>query len=520
MLKTFSLALVLFFCSGLAAQEIADDEEARIVGLQSSRQFVVRLNRGLKVLAKNYYKEVDEEALAAEAVRGLYLALKTPLPKTLEEQMARRADPKKPASLEDQLDDALKALDGLAGKGQRFTLLEDAYMRLGDRKLLVGHDVFLAFRAVLATFDGKASMLSRERIARLRLYQNLTTAAELGMDIERVSKEMMAPVVISTVKDGPAHRGGVRAGDRITRFDAFYDFRSGALEEPQVFNLTKLSEAYFEHMLHGRNGLKVRLALERDGKPFEVMLAFAPVKHEPIAGAKRRDDNTWNYILDEDAKIAYVHLRHTATPGQLVEIEEILAQIETQQVKGLILDLRNATLRSEVAIALADLFVEDVPIVELRGRNELSGLRKGAKGSRLRVPMACLINGESSVGVEILASCLQDQRRAAIVGERTAGEGAVLQNFPTEGGYLQMVTAYAYRPGGAPLERSLAQGAEWGVSPDAGLVVELTAANRDKLRRHLIRHALLKEDAAPADGFVDAQRDAALRHVRSQLKNR
>ena len=90
----------------------------------------------------------------------------------------------------------------------------------------------------------------------------------------------------------------------------------------------------------------MRLALERDGRPIEAMLAFAPVKHEAVAGAKRRDDNTWIYLLDEDAKIAYVHLRNTATPGQLVEIEEILAELETQQVPDGFIDAqREAALR-------------------------------------------------------------------------------------------------------------------------------------------------------------------------------
>ena len=45
-----------------------------------------------------------------------------------------------------------------------------------------------------------------------------------------------------------------------------------------------------------------------------------------------------------------------------------------------------------IAASIADLFVDDVPIVDIRGQKDTPGLRKGIKGSRLpRVPLVCLI---------------------------------------------------------------------------------------------------------------------------------
>lgn len=527
MAKFVASLLVVLAAFGVRAsaqeqpKEAVKDDEAKIVNMQTAQQFMTRLNRGIELLSKNLYRPVDEDQAAVEAIRGLYKHLNRSVPKEIEDRFPRGPGQKKSDKFEDQLKDALDELDGIASKTPaRFALLTDAYMQLGNRKAYIGNDAGTAFRAVLRNFEGKAEVLSPESVTRLRRYHNTSKFGEIGLEFVRATKNGPL-VVVSTVKDGPAHRGGVRVGDQIVRFDLFADYRHQPLPEPQAFSTRKYVDATVNRMLFGWRGEKVRLAFERDGMMRELTLVREAVKREAFVGAVRKDDNSWNYFVDEKEKIAYVRILDFMRTEVLGDFEELLTQLAEQKIRGLILDLRYVGSGStETAVAFADLFIDEEPIVEIRGRNADSGLRKGTKERRLNVPMACLVNGEGSVCGEIIASCLQDQRRAAIVGERTAGSGAVVQYYPFEGGILQITTAHCYRPNGKALDRAMAEAeksADWGVTPDRGLAIELTAADREALRQSFDRQRLLKEDGVRAEAFRDLEREAAVTYLRGKI---
>jgi len=108
--------------------------------------------------------------------------------------------------------------------------------------------------------------------------------------------------------------------------------------------------------------------------------------------------------------------------------------------------------------------------------------------------MAVLVNRYSASASEIVAACLQDHKRARIVGERTWGKGSV-QNVieleysgleegpapprdrpsPAARSALKLTTAGYRRPNGKNIDK--APGAketdEWGVRPDAGYELKM-----------------------------------------------
>ncbi len=127
---------------------------------------------------------------------------------------------------------------------------------------------------------------------------------------------------------------------------------------------------------------------------------------------------------------------------------------------------------------ITDLFIDDGLIVSVRPRVGKEAKFSGQmEGSLLDFPMVCMVNGGSASGSEIVSACLQDHKRALIVGERSYGKGSVQNIQEFHDGQIKLTTASFWRPSGKNLNKSSTSGKdtdEWGVTPDKGFLVKLT----------------------------------------------
>ena len=110
------------------------------------------------------------------------------------------------------------------------------------------------------------------------------------------------------------------------------------------------------------------------------------------------------------------------------DVKNQIEYLKDNGIEGLILDLRNnsgGALRD--AIKTAGLFIEDGPIVQVRGRSgKISILRDLNKNIIYEKPLIILINKFSASASEIVAAALRDYGRAVIVGsEQSYGKGTV-----------------------------------------------------------------------------------------------
>jgi len=124
-------------------------------------------------------------------------------------------------------------------------------------------------------------------------------------------------------------------------------------------------------------------------------------------------------------------------------------------MKGLILDLRNKPALLDESLELADIFLEKGRIVEVRSRDvgnrQIFSAKAGdeAKGA----PMVVLINGGSASASEIVASALQEDGRAIVMGTPSFGKGSVQTIMPLPiKGALKLTTALYYAPSGRTIQ--------------------------------------------------------------------
>lgn len=103
--------------------------------------------------------------------------------------------------------------------------------------------------------------------------------------------------------------------------------------------------------------------------------------------------------------------------------------LQQRQVQGIVLDLRDNTGSTVLDIMeVASMFAGPGPMLQVKGYlGHISSL-EGEKSVVWSGPLAVLVNRGTSTGGELLAVALQDQGRALIVGERSAGVGTIQIN--------------------------------------------------------------------------------------------
>jgi carboxyl-terminal processing protease len=173
------------------------------------------------------------------------------------------------------------------------------------------------------------------------------------------------------------------------------------------------------------------------------------------------------------------------------------------------------------------------PIVETRGRDHEVRRRYASTvdGPYVHLPLAVIVNQDSASAAEIMAACLQDHKRAAVVGQRSYGKGPVQQLVPLESGrsLLKLTWASFWRPSGAKIHRSM-NGAEdetWGVVPDAGFERVLSAEEYAAYRKYRAERDSIPatqqdrgpeiNEQTPTANFVDEQLRLAVEHLQDKL---
>lgn len=490
-----SRCLILSSWLALFASQPAWCEPPAKVERKAALEFAATIVEASRLVRETYIEDMPAGKLADGAVRGLFRKLDEKIPQDLEQRLNRI---------------------GELNELELVKLVADARERLGQRKALEqDRDIQLALDGMLGLLDPFCAYLASTS----PLIHPAYNPVAVGLQLRRHADSAMIEVV-TPIYGGPAHKAGIRAGDIITRITRKEADDGKPLEQAKEISTKGLPPIDAVKILLGKPETEVGLTIRRAGadKPMELLLTRATVEIETVLGSRRSKDDSWDYWIDAENKIGYVRLTSFAT-NTARDLEKVLRNLERQGVKGLILDVRfnpGGLLRS--AVDVADLFVDDELIVSVQPRvgkkENHSGKREGSLG---KISLACLINGVSAGGSEIVAACLQDRRRAVVVGERSAGHASVQNIFNFHGGRLKLTSATFIRPSGKNLNKNsatLQDRDDWGVTPDRALVVNLSARERDALAAHVRDLETIPPRKGPA--FTDQQLQRALDHLRGK----
>lgn len=257
-------------------------------------------------------------------------------------------------------------------------------------------------------------------------------------------------VVVAPLKNTPAERAGLKAGDPILKIDKKYT--DGMTVEDAV------------SLIRGPKGTPVVITTKKDGAPKEITLVRETITI-PVMDTELREDGVFVISL------------YSFSANSAPLFRDALRKFIESGADKLVLDLRNnpgGFLESAVEMASFFLPVGKPIVIEDTGaKTEQYTIKsKGYNVFTDKLKMVVLINEGSASASEILAGALRDHGIVKLVGEKSFGKGSVQELVEiTPETSLKVTIARWLTPKGISISQD-------GIEPD--IKIEITEADAKK----------------------------------------
>lgn len=255
-------------------------------------------------------------------------------------------------------------------------------------------------------------------------------------------------VVIAPLKDTPADKAGVRAGDLIIEINSK---DTSILSLPEAVNL-----------IRGQKGTTVKLTLyrENENKPRDVALVRDTIVIKTVEYSAKTTKSGKN--------VAYLRVSSFGEKTKN-EWDTAIKEALSGDPKGVIIDVRNnpgGFLEASVYLA-SEFLSEGKVVLQEDGQGVKQNLSVMRTGQMLDIPLVVLINKGSASASEILAGAMQDRKRGTLVGDQSFGKGTIqsAEDLPENTG-IHITTAKWLTPNGRWIHNT-------GLTPD--IKVEIPA---------------------------------------------
>ena len=301
--------------------------------------------------------------------------------------------------------------------------LDLLYVDTLNAKEVVGN----AINGMLRSLDPYTVYYSEDKTNELR---TMLTGKYAGIgSIIRWNSQISNSVIEEPYEGMPAAEAGLRKGDVILSIDGE--------------SMKGKDNAYVSGHLRGDAGTTFELKIRRPstGKEMRFKITRRSIQMPAVP-----------YYGVQQGGIGYIKLNEF-TENSAKIVRNAFIDMRHQQIKGLILDLRNNGGGSELEAAnLVNLFVpKGVTVVSNRGKLKRANhdYKTTSEPIDTVIPIVVMVNGNSTSSAEIVTGALQDMDRAVVLGTKTYGKGLV--QMPIDLPYnseMKVTTSRYYIPSG------------------------------------------------------------------------
>lgn len=301
--------------------------------------------------------------------------------------------------------------------------LDLLYVDTLNAKEVVGN----AINGMLRSLDPYTVYYSEDKTNELR---TMLTGKYAGIgSIIRWNSQISNSVIEEPYEGMPAAEAGLRKGDVILSIDGE--------------SMKGKDNAYVSEHLRGDAGTTFELRIRRPstGKEMRFKITRRSIQMPAVP-----------YYGVQQGGIGYIKLNEF-TENSAKIVRNAFIDMRHQQIKGLILDLRNNVGGSELEAAnLVNLFVpKGVTVVSNRGKLKRANhdYKTTSEPIDTVIPIVVMVNGNSASSAEIVTGALQDMDRAVVLGTKTYGKGLV--QMPIDLPYnseMKVTTSRYYIPSG------------------------------------------------------------------------
>ena len=247
--------------------------------------------------------------------------------------------------------------------------------------------------------------------------------------------------IVSVLKDTPAEKAGLQAGDVFVEIDGV---------DVTEYDQNKIALTIRENK---NSSVKIKVLRNEEKLDFEIKL-------------ENLVENMVTSHMIENTSIGYIGF--TVFSDKIGEqFKSAVESLETNGMKSLIIDLRgNTGGYLEGAEKIANIFLEKNKIIYSLENKKEKVTTYDTTDEKRDYKIVVIMNSQSASAAEVLAAALKDSYGATIVGSVSYGKGKVQQTMNLDdGGLAKYTTAKWLRPNGSCVDNE-------GIQPDYQVEIE------------------------------------------------
>lgn len=320
-----------------------------------------------------------------------------------------------------------------------FRLFWDVWDRLN--RLYIDKKALDAKKMLYGAISGMVASLQDPYTVFLPPDQNKDAKDDLSGKFEGIGAQLGVKdkkiVVIAPLKDAPAEKAGIKAGDLILKVDGKDTTGWTIFEAVSKIRGPKGTTVNLT-IMHKDASVSAEVVVNREA--IKVASVEWEIKNVRCSFDKTQDKqmSSVRCQIIKDAcsdciKVVYLKLSRFGDNTNdewnkaIDEIDNAFELPENQEIKGLVFDLRNnpgGYLSGSVFIA-SEFLKDGIVVIQEEANGVKKNFSVNRKGRLLNIPLVVLINKGTASAGEIVAGALSVRNRSKLVGETSFGKGSI-----------------------------------------------------------------------------------------------